>query len=103
MRRLTVIISEELIEGLEDIAELNGTTLSDVLRDVVTGYLFSGPWSSIGGVAKKSILPRKTNEEVLPTCWPPIPAPRRPCDLPAGIGHNCERSALRKKYSQTPR
>ena len=65
MRRLTVMISEELIEGLEDIAELNGTTLSDVLRDVVTAYLFDGPWSSIGGVAKKSILARKTNEEVL--------------------------------------
>jgi len=65
MRRLTVMISEELIEGLEDIAELNGTTLSDVLRDVVTAYLFDGPWSSVGGVAKKSILARKTNEEVL--------------------------------------
>lgn len=65
MRRLTVMIPEELVAGLEDVAEINGGSISDVLRDAVTAYLFDGPWSGIGGVAKKSILSGKTNDEAL--------------------------------------
>lgn len=65
MRRLTIMIPEELVAGLEDVAETTGGNISDVLRDAVTAYLFGGPWSSIGGVAKKAILAGKTNEEAL--------------------------------------
>lgn len=65
MRRLTIMIPEELVAGLEDVAEVNGSNLSDVLRDAVTAYLFKGAWSGIGGVARKAILEGKTNEEAL--------------------------------------
>jgi hypothetical protein len=65
MRRLTIMIPEELVAGLEDMAEVTGGNVSDVLRDAVTAYLFKGPWSGIGGVAKKAILAGRTNEEAL--------------------------------------
>lgn len=65
MRRLTIMIPDELVAGLEDVAEVNGGNISDVLRDAVTAYLFKGPWSGVGGVAKKAILAGKTNEEAL--------------------------------------
>lgn len=65
MQRLTIMIPEELVAGMEEIAEVNGGNVSDVLRDAVTAYLFKGPWSSIGGVARKAILDGKTNEEAL--------------------------------------
>jgi hypothetical protein len=65
MRRLTIMIPEELVAGLEDVAEVSGGNISDVLRDAVTAYLFKGPWGGIGGVAKKAILAGKTNEEAL--------------------------------------
>ena len=39
--------------------------LSRQRAEAVSTYLFSGPWSGIGGVAKKAILQGKTNEEAL--------------------------------------
>lgn len=65
MRRLTVTIPEELVAGLEDVAAIGNKSVSDVLREVVSDFLFSGHWSGIGGVAATAILARKTNEEVL--------------------------------------
>ena len=35
---------------------VNRGNISDALPDAVTGYLFNGPWSRIGGVARKVIL-----------------------------------------------
>lgn len=65
MRRVTAMVPEELMAGMDEVVEITGLSASDVLRDAITAYLFNGPWSGIGGVARLAILGMKTNEEAL--------------------------------------
>lgn len=65
MRRMNVTIPEELVAGLEDVASLQGSTVSDVVREVVTEFLFGGHWRGIGDVATQAIVNGATNEEAL--------------------------------------
>lgn len=59
------MVPEELVVGMEEVAEITGGTTSDVLREAISSYLFRGPWSGIGGIARAAILNEKTNEEAL--------------------------------------
>ena len=65
VRRVTAMVPDELVVGMEEVAEFTGGTMSDVLREAISQYLFNGSWSKIGGVAEKAILDGKTNGEVL--------------------------------------
>ena len=65
VRRVTAMVPDELVVGMEEVAEFTGGTMSDVLREAISQYLFNGSWSKIGGVAEKAILDGKTNDEVL--------------------------------------
>lgn len=65
MRRLTVTIPDELVQGMEDLASLAGSSVSDVVREAVTEHLFRTHWQTVGEVAEASILNGDTNEEAL--------------------------------------
>lgn len=65
MRRVTAMVPEELMAGMDEVVEVTGLSPSDVLRDAITAYLFNGTWSGIGRIARQSILDRKTNDEAL--------------------------------------
>ena len=60
MRRLTIMIPEELVAGLEDVAEVSGGNISDVLRDAVTAYLATSP----GGADSVAIIAQATPVDV---------------------------------------
>ena len=65
MRRVTAMVPEELMAGMDEVIEITGLSASDVLRDAITAYLFNGTWSGIGRIARQAILDGKTNEEAL--------------------------------------
>lgn len=65
MRRVTAMVPEELMAGMDEVVEITGLSASDVLRDAITAYLFNGTWSGIGRIARQAILDKKTNEEAL--------------------------------------
>ena len=65
MRRLTVTIPEELVAGLEDMAETAGGSISEALREAVGTYLMEHYWKGVGGEAERRIVAGDTNEEVL--------------------------------------
>lgn len=66
MRRITVTIPEELVEGLEDAASVAGSSVSDVVREAVSRFLFEGHWLGVADVAERVILKEGgTNEEAL--------------------------------------
>ena len=65
MRRMNVTIPEELVEGLEDAASVAGSSVSDVVREAVSRFLFEGHWKGVAEVAEDVILNDGTNEEAL--------------------------------------
>lgn len=65
MRRLTIMIPQDLHEGLEDMAETNGGSVGEAVREAVQVYLMEHFWVGVGGTAEMAILGGKTNEEVL--------------------------------------
>lgn len=65
MRRMNVTIPEELVEGLEDAASVAGSSVSDVVREAVSRFLFDGHWKGVAEVAEEVILSGGTNDEAL--------------------------------------
>ena len=65
MRRVTAMVPEELMAGMDEVVEITGLSPSDVLRDAITAYLFNGTWGGIGRIARQAILDGKTNDEAL--------------------------------------
>lgn len=65
MRRLTVTIPDELVVGLEDMAETTGGSISEALREAVGTYLMENYWKGVGGEATRCIEGGMTNEETL--------------------------------------
>ena len=95
VRRVTAMVPEELVVGMEEVAEFTGGTMSDVLREAISQYLFNGSWSKIGGVAEKAILAGKTNEEVLADVLTRFP------DAATTLGSiSWYRSKLRKEHGE---
>jgi hypothetical protein len=93
VRRVTAMVPEELVLGMEEVAEFTGGTISEVLREAISQYLFNGSWSKIGGVAEKAILAGKTNEEVLADVFARFP------DAATTLGSiSWYRSKLRKEH-----
>lgn len=65
MRRITVTIPQELVEGLEDAASVAGSSVSDVVREAVSRFLFEGHWKGVAEVAEGVLLDGGTNDEAL--------------------------------------
>jgi Arc/MetJ-type ribon-helix-helix transcriptional regulator len=62
---MNVTIPEELVEGLEDAASVAGSSVSDVVREAVSRFLFEGHWRGVAEVAEAVILDGGTNDEAL--------------------------------------
>jgi len=64
--RMTINFNADLYAGLSEMAEDRNTTLSELIREILTGYLMDHLWAStIGETAKKAISAGKTNEDTL--------------------------------------
>ena len=95
MRRLTVTIPDELVAGLEDIAETMGGSISEALREAVGTYLMEHYWKGVGGEAERGITSGLTNEEVLETV-----KERFPGAATTLRSISWYRARLRKKYGE---
>lgn len=65
MRRLTITVPDELVAGLEDVAEALDGSISEAVREAVGTYLMEHYWTKIGDHMKKGIRDGLTNKQLL--------------------------------------
>lgn len=65
MKRLTTMVPQELMDGMDEVAEIASGNSSDVIRDAIAAHLFNGYWKPHGEVITVAILEHCTNEETL--------------------------------------
>ena len=66
VKRMTITLPEEYVEGLQDFADDMNTTVSEAIREAVVTFLMEHYWKeTVGEVAKEAILAGATNEDAL--------------------------------------
>jgi len=66
VKRMTITLPEEYVEGLQDVADDMNTTVSEAIREAVATFLMEHYWKeTVGDTAKKAILDKLPNEDVL--------------------------------------
>ncbi len=66
VKRMTITLPEEYVEGLQDFADEINTTVSEAIREAVATFLMEHYWKeTVSEVAKEAILDKLPNEDVL--------------------------------------
>ncbi len=66
VKRMTITLPEEYVEGLQDFADDMNTTVSEAIREAVATFLMEHYWKeTVSEVAKGAILDGATNVDAL--------------------------------------